>query len=997
MSGIVEHHKACKRVGVKPIYGMEVTTSDGYHLTLLAKNDEGLTNLFRLCQSDKTYARLKSCSSGVIALSGDLSAAIPVSILRKDVESLNFHLRALTNIYDDFYLEIIDHGLREQKIVNRYLQKLSRNLDIKTVKTNDIHYLTPDQARTQTVLMCDFLKKRCNYEWLDYHINKQAIPVDLGDNPVAQEIAEMCNVELDLHKVLMPKFSDGDEAQLLRDLVQDSIWHRCPRTAEYKERVEYELSVIERMGYSGYFLIVADFIWFAHKNGIPVGPGRGSGAGSLVAYILRITDLDPIKYNLLFERFLNPDRISLPDFDIDFSQSRRDEVIQYVIDKYSEERVCQIATFSELKPRSAWKSASRVMRLDINESERISKLLPEPPGDSESLSDIVEDGFIKPDAPEKYHVLNKVLDEKSSVILDEASKLEGAYRAVGRHAAGVLISNEPLGGVIPTWSKHTDNFPIKTDEFTTRYISQLQHTDAEKMGLVKFDFLGLKELDVIQYCLDNIYEETGEEIDMNSIPLDDAKTFEMISKGQTLGMFQVSSDGMAQMVKEMGASEFEDIVAAVALYRPGPMDAGMDQVYIRRKNDLEPVEYLHPDLQPILETTYGIIVYQEQVMQIAQTICGYSLGEADILRRAMGKKKAKEMASQKEAFMSGGLQRGYDSDLCEELWRQIETFARYGFNRSHAAAYAMITYQTAWLKANYPAYLLAAQMQMRSDSFEEVSAFVDDALSLGIEVVEPVVGRSPKNFRVENERIMLGIGSLHGINDSIAEVLDALAAKYSDLTLGEIFSKVYINKLSMDALVYSGAFDAYLDGDIHQARADLFMDSERFLSESKVRGARDTSLKPNTTQINMFDVEIELNYGQADPMDPRVLLDKEREYLGRYRTGHPAQLYRRTADSFNFDLIEDLPEDGDAKVCALVTDCHEITTRKGDLMCFLRLEDESGNTDLTVFPDDYDPNIHPDLVDEVLFIELFVGRYKGLPSPQLGKFEHAYHRRGIRR
>ena len=1001
MSGIVQHHYACRSNGVKPIYGVEVTTDENHHLTLLAKNEEGLKNLFHLCATDKSYEDLYRHRSGVIALSGDLMGAIPVSILREDRDELNRHLYQLKKTYkDDFYLEVIDHGLREQKKVNRVLNQLG----VKKVRTNDVHYLNREDAELQSVLICDRLKRRLSIDNTNYHTIKEAWLKPMPEDEVAQEIALKCNVSLDLQNNFLPDFEIpkkfSDQYAYLKHLVYEGLRIRCPHADKtYEDRLEYELSVISNMGFPGYFLIVWDFVNFAHNQGIAVGPGRGSGAGSLVAYCLRITDLDPIKYNLLFERFLNPERVSMPDFDIDFCMSRRGEVIKYVVERYGQDSVCQIATFSELKPRSSWHSCARVLGVSAQDSDRFSKMLPEPPNDPEKIADVFEKGRVKKTAPAKYQKLEYELkrNPKWRKVVDVASRLEGAYRSVGRGAAGVLISNGHLADYVPVWDTEGKDFPINVKDESkniTRYVSQLDKNDSEKMGLVKFDFLGLAELDVIQYALELIGNQGKPVPDMSNIPLDDPKVFELISSGRTIGMFQVSSDGMAQMVGQMNASEFEDVVATVALYRPGPMDAGMHEVYIRRKNGKEPVTYLHPDLEPILKTTYGVILYQEQVMEIAQVVCGYTLGGADLLRRAMGKKKADEMAMQKKTFMQGGSAKHYSLELLEELWRQIETFARYGFNRSHAAAYAMITYQTAWLKAHYTAELLAAQMQIRQSNFDDVRMFIEDAKSFGVEVFEPTVQKSSANFKVRDGQIWVGLSGIQNISTIVAEEIPRMPnpnneserkmpfPPYKNLT--ELFSKVTMSSKSLDSLVYSGALDLLLKGDTYQARADLVAQSSKYLSYFR---------KQNPDQMNLFgSLEIPFESNIVERPETRFMLDKEREFLGRYRTGHPADEFRMQASKMGSKKIEEMrmTPGSTSWLCGIVTDLNEIATKNNDLMCFLKLEDESSFLDISVFPNDYDSQKFNDMLFRVVFIKVEISLYKDKPSAHCLEAHFAY-------
>lgn len=662
MAGYIDHHDACKKHDVKPIYGVECTLSNGRHLTLLAMNEEGYRNLCRMMHLEKTREVLQDYSEGVICLSGDLNGPLSVPILEEDAETLREWFGFLRETYGDrLYLEQIDHGLEEQNRVNRVLEKLAAP----TVQTNDVHYPDRSDARAHAVFMADKLDKHIDMDWALYHGVDGAYLTEMPSQETADEIVDRCTFDLPVDEVdpIMPDFtppedykvyvdaSKDDQKQYLLNLGIRGLLRRVDDkealNETYLPRLKHEWEIVCEMGYAGYYLIVYDFIEYAHQEGIPVGPGRGSGAGSLLAYALRITDIDPIRHGLLFERFLNPERVSMPDFDIDFAYRRREEVIDYVKEKYGDPSVSAICTYGTCKPKEAWKTAARPMGISRKLQDDFSDLyLPETKA-GKSFDEID---------------LEEALEEhpEAKGPIEMAAELEGAIRSVGRHAAGFVITPQ-----------HVEEYaPLSPEDRAVQYDMEA----AERMGLVKFDFLGLKELDVIDYAQDLV----GHDVEM---PHGDEETLEYISTGNTLGMFQISSEGFQQMMPKMQPEEFADLVASVALYRPGPKDAGMIDDYIKRKNGDEPVEYPHPDLEECLKETYGVIVYQEQVMQIAQIIAGYSLGEADILRRAMGKKKTKVMNQQKPKFIEQAQERGYSEELARDLWSQIDTFSDYGFNK----------------------------------------------------------------------------------------------------------------------------------------------------------------------------------------------------------------------------------------------------------------------------------------------------------------------------
>lgn len=707
MSGMIEHILDCQKKKVKPILGVELTVrdSDGskYHLTLLAKSNEGLTNLFKMMASTRTFEDVKKYSKGVICLSGDLMSTVAVKFLLEGADSARKQIKRLREIFDNFYLEIIDFGLEEQKEYNKFLLSETQNHD-GIVYTSDAHFLNREDCKNQMALLCD--KKRrgltrlqVGFKWLE-----EAYLKPVPTTAAMLEIVDMIDVNIEFGKYALPKFETppefgGDEVKYLKHLVWKGLKFRGKaKDQEYVERARMELSVIQAMGFCGYFLIVWDFVNFCHETGESiVGPGRGSGAGSLVAYALRITDVDPIPYDLLFERFLNPERISMPDFDIDFDNIGRPKVIEYVVKKYGIDRVCQIGTFQEIACRSAWKAAARVMGVSVKESEKFSKLLPDNVGTKTYLRDI----FTATGNPIK----NQDLDRPEFYeVIKVAMGIEKTYKSVGKHAAGILILDRPVLDFIPAWptqgvdtpfskekegddtakKKKIQNIKKKSEDedlgVEMAYVSQVSHKYAEKIGAIKFDFLGLKELRVIWLACEMIKNQGMTPPDVKNLDMEDAKTFELISSGRTVGVFQISAKGLSDFVIKLKPNKFGDIVAATSLYRPGPKDAGMHDVYADRKNGIVPVEYLHKSLEGVLGTTYGVIVYQEQVMRITRDLGGYSLGGADLLRRAMGKKDVKEMDKNKSIFINGCAKNNINEDTAGELWSQIETFSRYGFN-----------------------------------------------------------------------------------------------------------------------------------------------------------------------------------------------------------------------------------------------------------------------------------------------------------------------------
>lgn len=946
LGGIVQHKKACKKHNVKPIYGVELTYEEEgeFHITLLAKNQQGLTNLFKLVEKENV-SRSDICDrqEGLIALSGDLKGEIPQAILRQQRDRLQIAVSSFAHAFvDDFYFEIIDHGLEEQKQVNEFLTTLSK-FDIPCVKTNDIHYASQEDALGHAVLMADKLGRHIEPKWALNHGVTEAYPKDLGDNPHAEEIVEKCDAELEFPEFpFLPDSGAENEDAYLWKRAKKALKRRFREDGiddietkkEYADRLKYEWEIICDMGYAGYYLIVEDFVRYAHKEDILVGPGRGSGAGSLVAYSLRITNVDPIKYNLIFERFLNPDRVSMPDFDIDFPKESRGEVIDYVREEYG--HVTEIETYNEYKTKKSWQSAGRVMGVDPVVRDYCSDRYLEEGG----LDDILKD---KPEFEEE---------------VDCARRIQGAYREKSVHAAGVLVADEPISNFVP----------VSPDQKC-----QLPFEDAEEMGMVKFDFLGLKELDVIEHTLRMIPKEMS----ADDIPMGDQEAIDLVADESVVGLFQISGDDIAAYVDTMNVESIHDIIAAIALYRPGPMDAGMHTEYVDRKKGISEVEYLHEDLEPILKDTYGIIVYQEQVMKIAQLIADYSLGEADILRRAMGKKKEKLMAEQKDIFFENAVDNGYEEDFVEELWSQIETFARYGFNRAHATSYGFITYQTAYLKAHWTAEFLAAQMRVRSNDLDKISRFVRDAERFGLDLFMPDVSKSPFQFDGYTDNVRYGIEPIKGLNTETAEKITNLRP-FDDFE--DFIKRVPMSTKDLEVLLYAGALDRLLDIETVEEKINRYPDiiakKERLLDQAKEE--RENSQMAFDFIDYVYDVE-----ETEREMRKWDLYKKEKDLLGVYRSGHPIEDYDvGRFDGIHLDAAEQFLGETE-KVIGVVHDYEQRMriddeTEEEHTYAIVEMEDETAHESLWWFDE---PDFDLLEADEPILFDIYIGTYNDEISP----------------
>ena len=1000
MFGAVEFYFNCKDAGIKPIIGMDVYIAPksrfskgedretaqlpNKRLVLLAQSYEGYQNLCKISSigyQEGFYYKpridfevLRAYNKDIICLTGNSQGEVAYALQRFGREAALEKIRELQEIYPDrLFLELNRTGTPEWDEINAFLIEASKITGAPVVATNNVHYLVQEDQVAQEVLICIGSNKTLQDEsrfrlgsdqfYFKSPAQMRALFKDIPeacDNTL--RVAEMCNIEFKLKdengKTIyhLPKFPTPEGvnlAEFIREKAFKGLEERFREAEErgepvpeekkpvYRERLEYELGVIEKMGFTSYFLIVQDFINWAKDRKIPVGPGRGSGAGSLAAYCLRITDLDPVPYNLLFERFLNPERITMPDFDIDFCQDRRQEVIQYVTQKYGQENVSQIITYGKLQARAALKDVGRVLGMVYSEVDVISKLMPEKLGIT--LDEAIE---MEPRIKELMD-----LNPQINTLMDLARKVEGLVRNAGIHAAGVIIASQPLVTLAPLY-KGADG----------EQVVQYDMKWAEKIGLIKFDFLGLKTLTHIQNALDLIEKNRGKKITPRDIPLSDPGIYDLLSRGDTAGVFQFEGDGITETVKKIRPKSFEDITAINALYRPGPMD--MIPEYTRRMHGEKEVEYLFPELEPILKETYGIIVYQEQVMAIASRIAGYSLGEADMLRRAMGKKIAEEMERQKVRFMKGALERGFDEKKAGELFELMKEFANYGFNKSHAAAYCVVSAQTAWLKNYYPVEFFAALLSTEMSNTDNIVKYVKDAQSRGIEVKPPHVNHSDWKFTVKGNTIFFALGAIKGVGqgavEAIIEARESLPNKKFE-SLDQFFSTVdfkRVNKKVIECLIKAGAFEG-LSG-VHQAQ--LMKGYEKYLERAE-KARRDREIGQGSLFALIEEESREsLDAVILDPCEPwtrSAKLQYEKEVLGFYLSDHPMSGLTNLVKIWTTCEIAKLSQQEPDKrvvVAGLITSFREIISKKGSRMAFAQLEDLSGSVELIAFPEAYAKN-----------------------------------------
>ncbi|MGC9061949.1 DNA polymerase III subunit alpha [Calditerrivibrio sp.] len=1003
MYGVVDFYKKAISNNIKPIIGCEVYVAPdnrknrnyekgedkNYHLILLAKNNKGLKNLqylVSLAQLEGFYYKpridkelLANYSEGLIGLSACLAGEIPRQILRGDLKEAVKSAKEYEDILGkgNFYLELQENGIPDQRMVNRELITIAKENQLPLVATNDCHYLEKEDHVAHQILMCIQMQTTIsNRDKLEFHSDQLYVksPDEMweafSEIPEAclntLKIAEECNVTIELGKLHLPQYKvpEGYTVEsYFEHLARTGLHRRLARIPadehkKYIDRLNFELKVITEKNYAGYYLIVWDFINYSKENDIPVGPGRGSGAGSLVAYALGITDIDPIKFNLLFERFLNPERKSMPDFDIDFCKNRRDEVIKYVIDKYGNDRVAQIVTFGQLLARGVIRDVGRVLEIPLKTVDKVAKMIPEAPG--MTLEKALKDD---PDLEKNIKQI-----EKGEELLTNARKLEGLLRQTGMHAAGIVISDKPLIEYVPLCKG-------QNDEVLTQY----EKNTLEEIGLVKFDFLGLKNLTVIDDTVKLIRKRYNNNFDINSIPLNDKKTYELLSNGETTGVFQLESAGMKNLLKKLRPNKFEDIIALVALYRPGPIGSGMLDDFVKRKHGEQNVTYFLPELEPILQDTYGIIIYQEQVMQIAQVIAGYSLGSADLLRRAMGKKKPEEMQKHKEIFLygseelkiEGAKKRGFDLKIAEEIFNLMEKFAEYGFNKSHSAAYALISYQTAYLKAHYPVEYMSQLLSSELDKGEKVVVFIEECKRMGIKVLPPTINKSSKDFIIDENSIRFGLGAIKNVGFAAIESIVQAREKGEFKSIYDFCSRVdlrTVNKRVVESLIKTGVFDEF-----GKKRKVLLNVLDAAIEEGQ-RKQKNREIGITTVEELLGLSDTEEYYPDLDEFQEHDILKMEKELLGFYLTNHPLSSYSNilntlTIGSNDLELME---EEKDVVVGGIIKNIKTHFTRTGEKMAFVTLEDLEGSFDIVVFASLYKEYIHILEEDKIIIVK---GRY----------------------
>ena len=1016
MYGAIDFYKACKKEGIKPIIGCEVYVAprsrlnkepnidNRYnHLILLAKNQQGYQNLSKLVSIGFTegyYYKpridlevLEKYHEGLICLSACLAGAVNQALLNgqneKAEEIALWHKKVFG---EDYYIEIQNNGIKEQVLANQKLVQLARKLDIPLVATNDAHYLKREDAYNHEILLCIQTGKRMSdpdrmkFDTDELYVKSpeemseyfSAFP-DAIENTV--KIADKCNVEFEFGHTILPNYDVPPEFpthyDFLKKLCDDGLRKRYGEnpSEEILKRAEYEIGIIKKMGYVDYYLIVWDFIHFAKSNGIPVGPGRGSGAGSILAYAIEITDIDPMKYGLLFERFLNPERISMPDFDVDFSDVDRQKVIDYVSEKYGHDHVSQIITFGTMAAKMVIRDVARVLDFPYSEADKIAKMIPN------------ELHITIPKALEQNKELKDLYDNDELIhkLLDIAMALEGMPRQASTHACGVVITKDPVDTYVPLY--------VRDNQISTQYIM----TTLEELGLLKMDFLGLRTLTVIKDTINLVKENRGINVEFDQ-EMSDPKVYKLWQEGSTSGIFQFESQGMTNFMKELKPDCLEDLIAGVSLYRPGPMD----QIprYIRGKQNPGHNEYTHPSLEPILNVTYGCMVYQEQVMQIVRDLAGYSLGRADLVRRAMGKKKLDVMAKEREVFINGQVdengnievpgcvRNGIDAESANKIFDEMAEFAKYAFNKSHAACYAVVAYRTAYLKAYYPAEFMASMLNSYLGNLDKVPDYIDECKKLGIEILKPEINKSYSRFTVESGKIRFGLGSIKNVGlQPVANIIkerDANGSFTSFTDFCERMAGEAVNKKCIESLIKAGTF-----GEFPETRATLLASFETIIDT-----IQSYNKKGMDGQVTMFDLgsssdltseaennleEIKYNFSEQPELNEKELLSMEKEMLGIYVSGHPLQKIREqiiastnisSMQMKDIDEINSIGADGDksdvrveevakftdgqeVRIAGIITSVKKKYTKNNKIMAFISIEDLYGSAEIIVFEPTY--------------------------------------------
>lgn len=982
MYGCLKFYQQALEYGVKPILGCEIYVAprrlndkvakvddNPTHLVLLAENNEGYRNLLKLvsiAHLEGFYYKpridletLRKYSQGLIALSACLNGVIARPLLENRIETAKNLILRYQEIFgkDNFYLELQYQHLAEQRNVNRLLAELAGECGAPLVATNDVHYLNREDATVHDVLLCIQTGKTVNetnrlkFATPEFYLKSQAEMSEIFSNyPEALantvRIAERCNVRLELGKLHMPEYQipEGTSPEgYLEDLCRQGIKDRGMAWDDQREqRLRNELDVINQMGFPGYFLIVRDFVNYAKENGIMVGPGRGSAAGSLVAYLLGITDLDPIEHGLLFERFLNPERVSMPDIDIDFCYERRGEVINYVRKRFGTEKVAQIITFGTMAARAAVRDVGRVLGLPYGEVDRVAKLIPH------------ELGISIAEARKQSEELSNLAktNPKIDYLLSIAEKIEGFPRHASTHAAGVVISGEPLTTYLPLARSNEDEV-----------ITQFPMEDIEALGLLKMDFLGLRTLTVLRDTIELIRQNRGLEVDLAKIPLNDELTYLELQAGHTLGVFQLESSGIRRILVRLKPDKLEDLTALMALYRPGPLGSGMIDDFIKARHGQKPIEYLDPSLEPILRETYGVILYQEQVMRIASEIGGFSLGEADLVRRAMGKKKPEVLAAMRERFINGALAKGLSQEKAAAIFDLMEYFSGYGFNKSHSAAYALVSYQTAYFKANYPQEYMAALLTSVMGNSDKVGLYIEECRRMGLPIYPPDVNLSMASFTPEGEGIRFGLLSIKNVGIGASEKIinGRKSGKYHSLfDFCARVSSQLVNKRVAESLIKAGALDCFGLG-----RRQMLTALDEILEKTVKRNYAANQL----SLLDVFDdggMEPELKMAQVEEFSQSELLQMEKEYLGIFISGHPLDQWRQKFLQNGLMPLAELEEEPDGKevlIGGVVSGWRVIPTKNGSQMAGSRIEDWTGSIEVIIFPklyaevkDDYAPD-----------------------------------------
>lgn len=999
MYGAVDFYQECKKQGIKPIIGCEVYLTTGshleknnrgmYHLILLAETDEGYHNLMKIVsigQIEGFYYKpridkdvLRAHSRGVICLSACVAGEVPVLILQNNIEGARRAIQEYIDIFgkENYFLEIQDHGMEEEHRVTAALKELSTEFGVGLVATNDLHYVRKEDADAQDILLCiqttatvdepDRMRFPNNSFYLKSYDEMEEL---FGTCPEALHntalIADRCNVNMEFGHLLLPEFTvpQGFDAEsYLRHLCMEGMKTHYPDAGqEVYERLDYELDIIHKMGYDSYFLIVWDFIDYCRRHDIPVGPGRGSAAGSVVAYLLRITNIDPLRYHLLFERFLNPERVSMPDIDTDFCYKKREKVLDYVVARYGKEKVAQIITFGTLQARAAVRDVGKALGMSYGEVDDIAKMIPR------------ELGMTLDKALKASNDLRKAYEERPEIkqLINLARSVEGLPRNPGTHAAGVIIAPQDLKDYVPL-QVGNDNGKAEGS-----IITQYDKDKVENLGLLKMDFLGLRTLTVIGDAIEFIEKTTGEKIDIDHIPLDDAKTCEMLRRGETSCVFQLESAGITKLVVDLAPTSFEDLIPLVALYRPGPLGTGMADDFIAGRHGQRTAKVLHPLVEPILKDTYGVILYQEQVMQITSALAGFTLGQADILRRAMGKKKASELDAMRNDFVDGAKRlHNISEEVSAEIFALLQHFAGYGFNKSHSVAYALVAYQTAYLKAHWPTEYMAAFLNSVISDGDKLSWYISVCRNAKIKILPPDVNESEEEFSVHQPgAIRFGMGGIKSVGvGAVQEIVKARTEGGPFKDLVDFCNRVsmrIVNKRVVENLIRSGAMDSFK---ANRAQLLSIMDQavEQGSAYQKDAESGQLGLFDDTNVFQINDIKLP----PLEELPKALMLQQEKELLGFYVSGHPLSAFEKVLRGYT-PLYQFLGEncnleDGTyVKVAGIISECSLRNTKKGDIMAVLSLEDFTGRFSVIVFPQAFQKSVRDIYKDGVIAVE---GRY----------------------